>query len=372
MLLQSKNDTPNSYNHRVLNNETHCKRLGANTSLFFLNDLLFHSPVLLQLLNIPFILRYLRQFDVVIAEAAGPAYVLALAKPLLRNDAVLVYDVHNDSLAECRLMRKGRYDLAGYFTEFEMRLLEYVGFNFIDYFSVASPGLKQRLLNRSRKIRDENIEIVLNGVDLELFKSQEEAPNEYHEDSFTVTYAGSYAGYQGIETLIKAAEILHGEDVNFKFLGFREEQSVLKKEILSRLREKVTLLDYLPKDELLSELRKSDILIIPSLAGCNRAIFPSKFAEYLALAKPVIVTRIDETSRIVERFDCGFVCEPTAESIAETILKAKRVPKKVLRLKGDNGRKFAEAELDIDLISRKYLHFLGKLLKQRNCMKIFG
>jgi glycosyltransferase involved in cell wall biosynthesis len=363
--LQSRNTPSNSYNQRIFNNEKHCRKLGADTSLLFLWDLLFPSPALLQVLNIPFVLRYLRQFDVIIAEAAGSAYFVALAKPLLRNDVVLVYDVHNDALAECRLMRKGRFDLAGYFIEFEMRLLEYVGFNGIDYFSVASPGLKQRLLSRNRIIRDEYVEVVLNGVNLESFGSQEESVNSSCENGFTVTYAGTYVKYQGIENLIKAAEILHNEDIHFKFLGFRKEDLAIKKEILSRLKEKATLFDWLPKDELLSELRKSDILIIPSMTGCNRAIFPSKFAEFLAVVKPVIVTRIDETASIVVRFDCGFVCEPTAESIAETILKAMGMSKETLQLKGFNGRRFAETHLDMNLICKKYLQFLERLLKTK-------
>jgi glycosyltransferase involved in cell wall biosynthesis len=284
---QSKNATSNAYNQRIFNNERHCRQLGADTSLLFLGDLFIHSPSLLQLLNIPFILRYLRQFDVVIAEAAGPASVLALAKLLLRTDTLLVYDVHNDALAECRLVRKGRFDLAGYFIEFEMRLQEYVGFNGIDYFSVASPGLKQRLLGRNRRMRDDCVEVILNGVNLGSFGSQGETVNNSCENGFTVAYAGSYFEYQGIENLIKAAEILRNKDVHFKFLGFRKEDLTIKNEILNRLKEKATLLDWLPKDELISELRKSDILIIPAMAGCNRAIFPSKFAEFLALAKPV-------------------------------------------------------------------------------------
>jgi glycosyltransferase involved in cell wall biosynthesis len=363
--LQNKNTTSNAYNQRIFNNERHCRKLGADTSVLFLRDLLFRSPALLQVLNIPFILRYLRRFDVIIAEAAGSAYFVALAKPLLRTDTLLVYDVHNDSLAECRLMRKGRFDLAGYFIEFEMRLLEYIGFNGIDYFSVASPGLKQRLLSRNRFIGDEYVEVILNGVDLESFGSQGDTVSSSCENGFTVTYAGTYVKYQGIENLIKAAEILLSKNVHFKFLSFRKEDLTIKREILNRLKEKATLLDWLPKDELLSELRKSDILIIPSMAGCNRAIFPSKFAEFLALAKPVIVTRIDETASIVERFDCGFVCEPTAESIAETILKAMGTSKEILQLKGFNGRRFAETQLDMNLICKKYLQFLGRLLKTK-------
>jgi glycosyltransferase involved in cell wall biosynthesis len=363
--LESKNTPSNAYNQRIFNNEKHCRKLGADTSILFLRDLLFHSPALIQALNIPFVLRYLRQFDVIIAEAAGSAYFVALAKPLLRNESVLVYDVHNDALAECRLMRKGRFDIAGYFIEFEMRLLEYVGFNGIDYFSVASPGLKQRLLSRNRIIKYEHVEVILNGVNLESFRSRGEIVDSSYENCFTVTYAGTYVKYQGIENLIKAAEILHSRDVHFKFLGFRKEDLKIKQEILNRLKEKATILDWLPKSELLFELKKSDILIIPSMAGCKRAIFPSKFAEFLALAKPVIVTRIDETSNIVERFDCGFVCEPTAESIAKTILKAKETPKKVLLLKGYNGRRFAEAQLDINSICKKYLQFLDRIMKTK-------
>jgi glycosyltransferase involved in cell wall biosynthesis len=363
--LENRNTPSNAYNQRIFNNEKNCRKLGADTSLLFLRDLLFHSPALLQALNIPFILRYLRQFDVIIAEAAGSAYFVALAKPLLRNSSVLVYDVHNDAFAECRLMRKGRFDFAGYFIEFEMRLLEYVGFNGIDYFSVASPGLKQRLLSRNRIIKEEYVEVILNGVNLASFRSQAEIVNSNWENGFTVTYAGTYVKYQGIENLIKAAEILSSKNIHFKFLGFRKEDLAIKNEIKNRLKEKVTLLDWLPKDELLSELRKSDVLIIPSMAGCNRAIFPSKFAEFLALAKPVIVTRIDETASIVEKFDCGFVCEPTTESIAETILHAKETSKEILHLKGCNGRGFAETELNMKLICQKYLQFLERLLKTK-------
>ena len=78
------------------------------------------------------------------------------------------------------------------------------------------------------------------------------------------------------------------------------------------------------------------------------------------------------TASIVEGFDCGFVCEPTPESIAETILKAKETPKKVFLMKGRNGRRFAEAELDINSICKKYLQFLGNLLKQRDSKRVYN
>jgi glycosyltransferase involved in cell wall biosynthesis len=362
---QSKNASSNAYNQRIFNNEKHCNQLGAQTSILFLGDQFFRSPVLIQPLNVPFILRSIRQFDVIIAEANGPAAVLAFSKYLLRHNTIVIYDVHNDAFSEARLVRKGQFDLKGYFVDFQIRLLEYIAFNFTDYFSVASPGLKHRLLSRNRFIKEDSIEVVLNGVDLKSFKPQSGSKNSGCGNYFTVTYAGSYVKYQGIENLVKAAEILHNENIHFKFLSLREEDSALKKEIKSRLGDKVTLIDWLPKDELISELSSSDVLLIPSMKDCDRAIFPSKFAEFLAIAKPVIVTRIDETARIVEQFDCGFVCEPTAESIAETILRAQMIPEEKLRLKGHNGRQFAEKELDINVICRRYLQFMARLLKMK-------
>ena len=131
------------------------------------------------------------------------------------------------------------------------------------------------------------------------------------------------------------------------------------------------MLDWLPRDELISQLQKSDLLVIPADStnrkqSANRtAVFVTKFAEFLAIAKPVIVTKLEIVSEIVEKYDCGFVCEATAEAIAESIREAKGTSAEVLQRKGCNGRRFAEAELDINLICKKYLHFLDKLLKQR-------
>jgi glycosyltransferase involved in cell wall biosynthesis len=361
-----------AYEQRIFDIERHCRKLGADTSRLFLWKLVFGSPVLIQPLNIPFILRYLRQFDVIIAEGNGSAYVLALTKPLLRGNTLLIYDMHNDALAESRYFEKGRFNLEGYFRGLNARLTEYLGFNGLDYFAVASQGLKQRLLDRKHSIKDQNVEVILNGVDLDSFGSQWQIMNNTCKNGFTVSYAGSYVKYQGIENVVKAAEILCKKDIHFKFMGFRKEDLTIKNDIKSRLKEKVICFDWLPKDALICELGKSDIFISPSAQDSGRAIFPMKFGEYLALAKPVIVTRIDETSNIVKKVDCGFVCEPTAESFAETILSAKESPKEVLHLKGCNGRRFAEAELGINSICRKYLQFMGKLLKQRDSKHLYN
>ena len=117
-------------------------------------------------------------------------------------------------------------------------------------FSRSLARLKQNLLTRKRSIKDENVQVVLNGVDLRLFAPENHPKSDSFHHPFTVAYSGSYAKYQGIENIVEAAEILLGEDTHFKFMGFRQEDLKIKLQIKDRLKEKVTLLDWLPKRQL--------------------------------------------------------------------------------------------------------------------------
>jgi len=368
-----KSATSNAYNHRIFNIERHCRQLGADTSRLFLGNLFFDSPVLIQLLNLPSILRYLRKFDVIHAGGNGVAFFFAVATRLIGRNTLVIYDVHSDTLTERRLIRKKSFDFVGYFVEFETLLMEYVALLGTKYFIASSPEIKRRLLKRNPShIKPENVEVIFNGVDLEQFVPEKDddtwvASNPH---TFTVTYAGSFSRVEAVDNLILAAEMLSNEeDINFKFIGFREEDFNIKMDIRKRLGNRALLIDWLPRSKLLTELQKSDVLVIPADARTreqseNRsAVFVTKFAEFLAVAKPVIVTEIDMTSKIVETFDCGFVCKPTAESIAEAIQKAKGTSRDILFMKGRNGRRFAETELDENLICKKYLQFLNRIMK---------
>jgi glycosyltransferase involved in cell wall biosynthesis len=337
-----------------------------------LGDLFFDYPVLIQLLNLPFILRYLKKFDVIHAGGTGAAFVLAVATRFIGRKNIVIYDMHSDAITESRLWREGKLDYHGYFTEFEMLSTNYLASAGIKYFITASSELKRRLLQRNRHVRSENVEIVVNGVDLAEFTPQKNTITFLDPPVFAVTYAGSFDAIEGVDNLVRAAEILSGENVNFKFIGFRQADRRIKSDIQKRLGNKAILIDWLPRNELVAELQKSDVLVIPADSSnrnqaVNRsAVFVTKFAEFLAVAKPVIVTEIDLTSKIVAAVDCGFVCKATAKSIAEAIQKAKGTSRDILFMKGQNGRRFAETELDENLICKKYLKFLYRIIKQNN------
>ena len=358
---RSNTTATSAYTHRVVQLERQCKKLGVDTELMFLGDYFFGSPVLIQPMNAPSTVRHLSEFDVIHAGGNGAAYAVGLWKPLLKRRPILLYDIHGDVLEESRTLIRER-DIARSFSGFQMLLQEHVAIGRADYFIAASMKLKQRILGRS-SVKEDVIEVVPNGVDLELFDS-ERTYEDSHSTCFTVTYAGSFLPWHGIENLIDAGEMLDGCDIRLKIIGFKKNDSALKESIRSRLGSKAELVDWLPRGALVAQLRQSDVLIIPAdprLQKVRDVASPTKFAEYAALGKPIIVTTVDGISESVRDFDCGIVCDPTSESIASAIRQARDMPKENLLRKGENARRLAEEQFDMDEIGDRYVKFLKRI-----------
>ena len=342
------------------------KRSGIDTSILHTGDYLFTTPHLIRILNTPFYFKLTRGYDVI--HAAGTTGTICMGLIRTFHNYKVVFDVHGNGIEEARLLRKNALDIKGNYTMFQSMILGPIATNIADYFITASDALKQVYVNKG--IDEQRIEVIRNGVDTELFRPAE-SPVE--NETFTVTYAGSFPKYQGIENLVHAAKLLRDENIKFKMIGFRPNDLGLKQEIKRILKNRVELIDVVPRRILVHHLNESDVLIIPRYCPANEKSWdrlrntfgwlPTKFSEYTATGRPVIVTILDETSDLVEKHDCGFVCDPTPEAIAKTILKAKETPFQTLQEKGINSRRLAEVEFDVSVIGRRYYRFLTRILE---------
>jgi glycosyltransferase involved in cell wall biosynthesis len=342
-------------NQRLLNLEEGLRQCGATTGMLYLGDYFIKDPTLIQVLNIPMILRELDGYDVVHGGTSAVCYVLGFIRKL--HNFTLVHDIHG-CLEEFLLLKKGKFDLTANFSYLQGLILEEISNRNADFFITCSQPLFDRLSQKG--IDPSRIEVIRNGVDTELFKPMELPSNG---KQFIVTYAGAFQKWQGIDNLLAAANLIKETDVKFRIIGFRKEDCALKNELNRILAGKVELIDALGRDEIVKQLCSSDILIIPRSRHCaTQMAFPTKFAEYIATGKPVIVTDVDETANFVRHFDCGFVCEPTAESIARTIIKAKEMASSALIAMGENGRRLAESQFDRLVIARQYYEFLRRVL----------
>jgi glycosyltransferase involved in cell wall biosynthesis len=339
------------------------RQRGLQADFLYLGDYVRTEPPVLSALGFSQIWPRLQGYRVIHAGTAFGAYALCLFKKHLQ--AILVHDMHGHGTSE--MLMKLRYDrdkLKSAYYVVQNTLMEEVAIHRADYHLVVSRPLQRVLL--SHGICRRRTLLLRNGVDVELFHPQETAP----AGPFTVCYAGDFQVWQGVELLVKAAASLSKDTVRFRFIGFRQNlrDRRWKDKIGRTLGHRAELIDRLPQGELIERLRKADLLVLPRPAHQATAVaMPTKFAEYLALGKAVLVTEVDETAQFVRRRQCGLVSPPTAEGLAEAILRASQLDRRELAEMGKRGRRLAEEVFSWDVICDRYVRFLREIINGDTC-----
>ena len=353
-LYGGKSRSKSSYSFRLDRFKSYFDDTNIKASSIYLKDSGISVPSLLLPMNFLFLSNSLRNYNVIHAGGAPSAYFMQLSKRIINTK--FIYDVHG-SLSQEYLLSFNKHNLLDYYNLLQALIMEYFA-NRSSYFITCSDPLKEYFI--SKGIDESNIEVIRNGVNLDVFKPLNISKET---DRFIITYAGGFQRWQGIENLINAAKILRNSGILFRIIGFKSEDIKLKSYINSELKDLVETIDSLSQSKLVELLNSSDILIIPrnDHPAINVAS-PTKFAEYIAIGKPVIVTDVDETANFVKKFDCGFVCKPTPESIADTILVAKNTPIEELKIKGQNARKLAKREFDQNIINKRYYDFIQNVV----------
>ena len=181
--------------------------------MLYLGNLPLKKPFIISPVNVPIMRRYLDDFDFIHAPNAGTAYLMGLSRIAKRTDAKIVYDVHGNMAEEARLNSRGILDFVNGFHLFQYSVMEKVAAKYSDYFAVCSESFRDYYVGKG--VDSEKIEVILNGVNTGLFKPRDVRK----EDVFTVTYAGRFQKWQGIDLLLEAARLLKDEDVKFRVIG---------------------------------------------------------------------------------------------------------------------------------------------------------
>jgi glycosyltransferase involved in cell wall biosynthesis len=302
---------------------------------------------------LPFAKREIKGFDFIHA-VGNTACAAVLWKPFTKTQ--VIYDVHGDTLAEDYFYWSKKKSPRTCFWVFQTAILNWIEYRSKDYFITVSYPLFKRLVNQ-KGVPRERLYLVRNGVDTKFF-IPDFTPIER---PFTVCYAGGFQVWQGIENLVAAGQLLRNEEIQIKIIGFRKEDVALKCRIKAALGDKVKLIDRLPRNELIVHLSRSHFLVIPRLPHpAVDVAFPTKFSEYLAVGKPVIVSDVDETASLTRSYRCGLVSAPNPISLANTIRQASYLNQTNLIEMGQNGRHLAETMFDWQVVCRKYAKLLGQ------------
>jgi glycosyltransferase involved in cell wall biosynthesis len=189
----------------------------------------------------------------------------------------------------------------------------------------------------------EKIHVVSNTVNPEHFNF---SPEEKDAENITMIYGGGINYHRGLQTVIKSLLILPEKipNIRLKIIGPGSYTGQLKK--LARelkVDAYITFFERMPLEELLKQVSRSDIALIPHLKTAHTdSTIPHKLFQYMYAGIPIVASDCAPIQRIIEETGTG-VCfrSQDPDSFAE-VLEGLLSDRDYLKSIPENGRKWVE------------------------------
>ncbi len=208
----------------------------------------------------------------------------------------------------------------------------------------------------------------ISGVDIQRFKPeiQSDFRKKYDLENKTIlTFAGVFDDRKGIKTLLKAfSEVLKKEaNLHLGMIGTGPLEDFIHGFIKQNLLQKnITVIPWLPNEQLPGVFSGSDIFIHPSEPyGGWEEQFGYSMAEASASGLPVISTNTGSISEIVVDKETGILVQPgNPEQLSRAIINLATNP--TLRQQmGESGRKHIESNYSHRVVADKFNKFFNEL-----------
>jgi len=267
--------------------------------------------------------------------AVAPAALYKLRHPSTR----LVFEIHGIAFLETRELRLPARLTFG--------LLDFLGARCAD--AVIGMSYTQReLLRRWFRVRPEKVHVLWGPVDLAMFAYEDPQP----APPLLVGYSGNDRFWQGVHTILDAAQLLRGhDDIRFVLMGFPKER------YLERNLPNVDFLGVPARDDVPKLLSRCHALLSPRVGGLVAdSQYPFKLSAYLALGRPIIASIVSDQPLILKQADCGLVFPPeNPQALADAVLQLREMPETRRLELGRNARGFAEQHLSLEHLTEALL-----------------
>ena len=191
---------------------------------------------------------------------------------------------------------------------------------------VVTRGIRDRL--QARGIPPENLHIIPNGANVDLFQFQPEGRARLRRDlglegKFIAIYAGIHGIAQGLETIVEAARRLQSrQNIHFLMVGDGPKKAEISSLAARYNLPNFTLLPAQPSERIPAYLSAADIALVPLRdVDLFKGVLPSKIFDAWACERPVLLSVGGEARQMVETVGGGvFVPPEDARAVAETLL----------------------------------------------------
>ena len=245
--------------------------------------------------------------------------------------------------------------------------LELKMYRWADFIVTVGDGYRQDLLKKD--VPDQKIDIVMNGVDQELFYPRE--PKQEFIDRFNPTrkiicsYIGTIGMTSGLDVVVRAAEKLKesgNNNIQFLLVGDGAERQRLQEEINRLNLENIILTGRLPKQDMPEVLAVTNVCLVHlKKKDLFKTVMPSKIFEAAGMAKPIINGVDGFAAKIIEQAGAGINFEPENEDQLIEALNTMINNPEVAEKYAQSGYKHITEHYNRDLLAEKYIKILEKV-----------
>jgi len=263
--------------------------------------------------------------------------------------------------------------------ELPKKSIEYKIWNRIDNFilnranrlAVISSGIKEDLLKR--KIPDENIIMLPNGVDSRIFSPQSkniDIQKKYDlKDKKVILFLGKFQEWERLDILVKVFARIREkqDDVKLLLVGDGPERERIEQAIRKHnLTNDVIITGFVPFDETPKYYSVCDVFVMvrPNIP-LTEINTPIKPIEAMAMEKVVISTDVGGMREIIEDGKTGFLVSDSLDAIVDMIIEVLNNPLLQKEI-GKNARMYVERERNWDVIINNLANEYEKIIQEKN------
>lgn len=244
------------------------------------------------------------------------------------------------------------------------RRLEKLLYSSVDGYIFPVPGFKNYFRSSFPDQLKKPMFNLMNGIDKE-FINESLKFNQEDQKEFIVLYSGNLGLAQGLEVVIKTAELLIDYPIEFKLIGSGLEKELLINLAKSKKLNNINFEDTMPRTQLIKEINKATVCLVPLKKNklFENAI-PSKIFEIMACGKPSILGVKGEAEKIIINNNCGIIVEPDNPNEYKNAILTYYNNHNLLKTHGENGVKYVTEYMQKEYLLLEFLSQLKNKVKE--------
>ena len=233
--------------------------------------------------------------------------------------------------------------------------------------SCQTQGIRKNIKSRFPKVKTYWLR---NGVDFEQFNINSDGDafkTSMHlsDSDFVLVYAGVFGHAQGLETIIKASEVLRTHNnIKFFLIGDGPEKDKLVKLVQEKGLQNLVFLPNKPRNEIPGIIAACNAYIVPLKKNdLFLGAIPSKLFEPLSMGKPIILG-VDGEARdlFIKAGRCGLYFEPENSTELAKCISVLFNDKVLTRELGENGKNYVRNNFNRRIIAQEFYNELTKII----------